>query len=391
MLTETKQDTLEKSGTNSDDTAILDFVDDGVFSTIFLVFVLWRIVKSRKFKFSRFFKGNLRSFGIIFLFFSAISKIIYTYIFIYLAKKMIVNKELIDKMGFMKGHSFLYLYNRRFDLVDMFNIGYTLSHVLRISALFLLIGLWLPCAYTFAVKKRKNEIKNLNEQKDINLMIFSGNIVSISPKNIADAVSHASIVTFSTLYAFLRVPLSFIVDYNQKSSFFTATVFYRSVFYGFEIYAAVLFLLILEIKFLSIFRRENSQSRADKNVVENIHLLLIVLLLHSTLKYTINIIAMPIEMGEITLHVIKKIGNVVELILDVLLITMFCPLPTQIFESTNETSVYEKPLWRPSERLEYDKYSVGPIVCEADSPKIDPCERTIVELRDFREEIAQEK
>ncbi|KAM0686595.1 hypothetical protein COBT_002181 [Conglomerata obtusa] len=375
------------------DSLIIEYIDECVFLSLIFLYTFWRMFKSENFSLIKLFKGNMRTIGIFFLMFSSIATIIYSGTIVYLSNFYEIDKSYLEKVGHLEGIHLFTLYNRKIDLIQVLNIALSYSHILKMSALFILIGLWLPCAYTFAISNK--EMNNqMQTENDLNLLFFSGKESLTSQKNLAEALSHATIITFSTLYAFLRIPLSGIFDLNYNYMPEKTMIFYRSVFYGSEIYVCVLFFLILETRFLGILQKTTSRNRAEKKPVEHVNFLIILLVLDAFMRYYINIINIPIDLNKLTLHVMKKITFITQVTITLLLTSMFCPLSEQIYEKRNESLATEKPFWRPSDRprFNYDDEKRGEIVVsEIDNPNQECSNTAIIEFNDYRESVVQGK
>lgn len=91
---------------------------------------------------------------------------------------------------------------------------------------------------------------------------------------------------FSIMYSLVRLPASVFLDLFLNAPEKTV-VFYRSVMYGTEIYLVLLLFLMKRGKY---------------------RMLKMCLLGEGFFRFYVNIIDVPVEIGEVSLHVIKKIG-----------------------------------------------------------------------------------
>jgi hypothetical protein len=369
-------------------TRILEYIDEAAFVFLIFLFMVWRISKSDNYRFSRIFKANIRCVGIIFLFLSGASSVVYYGVLIYLSNFFNIDKSHVERLGALMQHFFVEMFDRKIDLVSIMNISLSFSQIFRVSAIFLLIGLWLPCAYSFAIRKKENE-DYFRRENDINLLIFSQNDALYTHKNLANAISHASIVAFATLYAFIRIPPTLLMDLNKFYTNERMAIFYRSAFYGSELYLCALFFVILKTRFLSNLQNTHQRQRCrDKGMVENLNLLIIILAIDAFVRYYFNIISIPIELNGLIIHILKKVAFITQLSLYILMTTMFCPLPAQIYENRGSVFANEKPFWKPSdgEMVRYGNDHVT-LVSEASSPKLDALKTTVIEFGDDRHDM----
>lgn len=332
--------------------------------------MIWRIFKSEHFSIIRLFKGNMRTVGIYFLLLSGLSTIIYNAAIVYLTKYYDIDKGYLEKVGHLEGTHILQIYGRKIDIIMLLNWTLTFMNMFKVTALFILIGLWLPCAYNFATKKSENVFPT---ESEINLNLYSHN-------NLREAISHASIITFSSLYAFLRIPLVILLDINYNYAPEKTMIFYRSVFYGSELYLTVLFFLILETRFISTLFNKDKE---NKKTVENVNLLILLLTVDSFIRYYINIIAIPVEITSFSEHILKKIGFATQATILILLVNFYCPLPLQIYENTESN---EKVFWRGNDqpKLTYNNVVLGR---DMSSPLVNECSNSaVVEFEDYRQD-----
>ncbi|EJW03571.1 hypothetical protein EDEG_02102 [Edhazardia aedis USNM 41457] len=293
----------------------IQYIDEGIILSLLFVYVFWRLIKNRNFSLIKLFKGNMKSVSVFFLFFSNIFMLAYNVSIIYLTKFYDFDKGVIEKVGYLAGTHIITLYNNTFDIVKILNVCLTMHQILRTSTLFCLIGLWLPSCL-FALKKNSNSISLFNIEKSISKIG--------SENSLHKALGHASIVTFANLYCFLRIPLSIILDFNHSVTSDKTVIFYRSVFYGTETYVLILFFLLLETKFMSlVLRKDDTDLRKSfKPAVENVNLLVVLLGLIGFLKYYINVMALPVEMNNLCVHIVSKIVFVTEICVTLLVVHM---------------------------------------------------------------------
>ncbi|KAM0674787.1 hypothetical protein GVAV_001606 [Gurleya vavrai] len=375
------------------DSVVLGYLDETIFFCLIFTYIFWRMTKSDSFSIMKMIKGNMRSTGIFFLLFSCVCFLLYNFLVVFLSNFYEIDKNYIEKIGHLEGIHFAWFFNRKIDLVTIYNISFSLANVFKVSAIFLLIGLWLPCAYSFAISNK--EVSNhLQTETELNVLFFSGKESLQSQKNLAEALSHATIITFSTLYAFFRIPLSILFNLNFEYLPEKKLIFYRSVFYGSELFLCVLFFLILKSRFLGILHKNPIHDRAEKKSVENVNFLILILMMDALMRYYINIIAMPVELNGLSLHVLRKVSFVVQISIYLLLVSMFCPTSEQIFEKRGESLAAEKPFWRPRDlpRLEYDcAKENGVTVSEINNPNEEISNTAIIEFNNYREGMINEK
>ncbi|AFN83818.1 hypothetical protein EROM_092040 [Encephalitozoon romaleae SJ-2008] len=209
------------------------------------------------------------------------------------------------------------------------------------SSVFLLIGLWGPCAYS------------VFNGGDRSFDIFKTSSAG-TRTFVAKSMFNTSVVTFSKIYAVLRVPALLYYYYSRSKLMGEKTaIFIESFLLGSEVYLSVALLVILRTKhsFLSEYKS-----------LDSTNLLSFCLMFHGFLTYTINTVAIPFQMTELHYQIEQSLSFGARLILDMLLISMFCPIRDQLFD--NFPDKYEKnhEITRVA-RLE----DSGPIVQEIES------------------------
>lgn len=308
---------MDEESTYTDNAKVVGYVNEAVFSLLLLGFVIGRTTRST-FPSYNVFRGKLRSLGSIFVLTSVLFSTIYTFLILYLGTRLEFDKSSIELLGGLRDSYFVKYNNLKVDLVYILNVSLETSKILRMSAVFLLIGLWGPCAYS--------AFNNGNRSFDIFRTGSSGTKIFI-----AKSIFNTSVVTFSKIYAILRTPV--LVYYYRKSNLFgdKTAVFLESFFLGGEVYLSVAFLIILRTKhsFLSEHRS-----------LDSTNLLSLCLLLYGFLTYTINTIVVPFEMTDLHYQIQQSLKFGIKLVLDMLLISMFCPIRDQLFDNTPER--YEK-------------------------------------------------
>jgi len=264
------------------------------------------------------FRGKLRSLGSLFALISIFFSAVCLCLIAYLSMKLGFNKIDVELLGYLDDSYIVKYKDFRVDLVYILNISLIISKVLRMSAVFLLIGLWGPCAYSaFNNGSRNFDIFRTGSS---NTRVF-----------ITKSIFNTSVVTFAKVYAILRTPILLYYYYESNLLGEKTAVFIESLFLGSEVYFAVALLIVLRTKhsFLS-----------EKKSLDSTNLLSLCLLFHGFLTYTINAIVIPFEMTDLHYQIQQSLKFGVRLILDMLLISMFCPIKDQLFDNASEK--YEK-------------------------------------------------
>lgn len=294
---------MDEESTYTENSKILGYVNEGVFSVLLLGFAFGRTIRSTYPSYN-VFRGKLRSLGALFALASIFFSAVYICLIAYLSTKLELDKASIELAGSLRDNYLVEYRDFKVDLVYVLNISLIISKVLRMSAVFLLIGLWGPCAYS--------AFNSGNRSFDIFRTGSSGTRVFI-----AKSIFNTSVVTFAKIYAILRTPI--LLYYYYKSGLFgeKTAVFFESFFLGSEVYLSVALLIILRTKhsFLS-----------EHKSLDSTNLLSFCLLFHGFLTYTINTIAIPFEMTDLHYQIQQSLSFGVKLILDILLVSMFCPI-----------------------------------------------------------------
>ncbi|ADM12331.2 uncharacterized protein Eint_092050 [Encephalitozoon intestinalis ATCC 50506] len=323
-----------------DNTKILSYTNEAVFSLLLLVFAVWRSTRSTMPSYN-IFRGKLRSLGSIFALSSIFLSGIYICIVTYLSTKLEIDKANIELVGWLDANYPVRYKDFKADLVYLLNISLIGSRILRMSSVFLLIGLWGPCAYS--VFNGGDRPFDIFKSSSTGTRTF-----------VAKSMFNTSVVTFSKIYAILRAPALLYYYYSRSRLMGEKTaVFIESFLLGNEVYLSVALLLILRTKhsFLSEYKS-----------LDSTNLLSFCLMFHGFLTYTINTVAIPFEMTDLHHQIQQSLSLGARLILDMLLISMFCPIRDQLFDNSSDR--YEKnfEITRIT-RLEDE----GPIVQEIES------------------------
>ncbi|AFM99097.1 hypothetical protein KMI_01g00080 [Encephalitozoon hellem] len=319
---------------------ILSYTNEAVFSLLLLMFAIWRSTRSTIPSYN-IFRGKLRSLGSIFSLTSIFFSSTCICIIAYLSTKLEIDKPSIELVGGLN-ESYPIIYKGiKVDLAYLLNISLIGSRILRMSSVFLLIGLWGPCAYS------------VFNGGDRSFDIFKTSSAG-TRTFVARSMFNTSVVTFAKMYAILRVPALLYYYYSRSRLMGEKTaVFLESFLLGSEVYLSVALLLILRTKhsFLSEYKS-----------LDSTNLLSFCLMLHGFLTYTINTVAIPFEMTDLHYQIEQSLSFGARLILDMLLISMFCPIRDQLFDNFSDR--YEKNLEITRvARLE----DSGPIVQEIES------------------------
>lgn len=324
----------------ADDPKVLSYTNEAVFSVLVLTFAVWRSVRSTVPSYN-IFRGKLRSLGSLFALASVFFSAAYICIVAYLCTKLEIDKAGVELSGGLKASYPIRYKDVRIDLVYFLNVSLIAARVLRMSSVFLLIGLWGPCAYS------------VFNGGDRPFDMFRAGVPG-ARTFVARSMFNTSVVTFAKIYAVLRTPALFYYYYARAGLAGQKTaVFMESFLLGSEVYLAVALLLVLRTKhsFLSEYKS-----------LDSTNLLSFCLMFHGFLTYTINTVAVPFEMTELHHQVQESLGLGVRLILDILLISMFCPIRGQLFDNSSDR--YEKSLEITRiARLE----DSGPVVQEIES------------------------
>lgn len=289
----------------------LSYIDESIIVAALLFYTAWRI--KNRFSVIKLLKLRIREFAIFLLFTSVMMSFVYNLSTAFLSNFYDIDKYYLEKIGHLEGVHNVMIFGRMVDIVWILNLSISITAIFKISALYMLISLWLPCAKIFV--RNDALFSNDSESNFKNLDLYT-----------RKSVSQASIITFATLYAFIRIPLSLTLDLNWNYAPEKTMIFYRSVFYGSEIYLAVLFFLILVTRFLS----QNS-----KKPVQLVNLFITLLTLDGFIRYYINIINIPVEMNSLTLHIINKVGFLTQISIHLMMINFLCPMEVQIYDSKN--------------------------------------------------------
>lgn len=262
-----------------------------VFNTLSFIFIIWR--RHRSAYTNNKFKKQIRCLGSFFIFVTIFSSVLYNAIIYYLSDKININKYDFEIGGFYKKEYFLNFYDFKIDIVEMMNISYMISKIFRMSAVFLLIGLISPSIYSF-------DKGNLN-------------------------------MSFSRIYSILRIPLLLFVYYKLKSVDYTKLIFFESFVLGAEIYICLVLLLVLKTR---------NKMLNNYNNMDTLTLLGAALCAFGFLNYTFNSLALPFTYTTEMYDLKNNLVFALKLVIDLIVICMFCPLKEQIVNESESTKEY---------------------------------------------------
>lgn len=304
---------MDDEGVYAEDPVTLECVNEAVFTLLLLGFAVGRSARSTLPSYN-VFRGKLRSLGSLFTLTSVLFSAIYICLATYLSTRIDLDKTSVEIVGRLRSSYVVKYRDFKIDLAYILNISLVMSRVLRMSAVFLLIGLWGPCAYS--------AFNSGGQSLDIVRPGSSGIRTFI-----AKSMFNTSVVTFSKIYAILRAPALFYY-YCQQGLFEEKTaIFLESFLLGGEVYLAVALLIVLRTKhsFLS-----------EHKSLDSTNLLSVCLLFHGFLAYTVNTVSVPFETTDLHHQVLQSLSFGVKVVLDMLLISMFCPVRNQLFDNVSE-------------------------------------------------------
>ena len=280
----------------------LDYINSALLTTIFVSFAVWWVFKNIDGK--EILRRGLRSLALLFYFTSIFFGLYSDWLIIFLSSKINIDKNLVEKMGYIYGNYKQEIGTLHIDLITCYNIFLTTSQVSKICALFLMIGSWMP----------------------ISLRSMSpGDSPGTSKKKEAEMfkkLSNASISVFSKLYILFRIPITFIFQRNQIFLTPDTILFTRSVFFGIEIAISALFLVILKTKYQGVV---SNKMDAAIGSYTGVNILVVVLLMDSFFNHIINALSIPLIMDNVTTYVIEKIGFLTHIVSGVILLAILCP------------------------------------------------------------------
>ncbi|KAH9410771.1 hypothetical protein HK407_11g16650 [Ordospora pajunii] len=329
-----------ENAVSQDDLKSMQYMNEAVFSTLLLVFSIWRSSRSTLPSYN-IFKGKLRSLGSLFILTSILFSTVYICTVTYLSTRVDIDKFWVELNGVLDAKYPIKYKSLSVDLVYVLNISLSVSRVLRMSAVFLLIGLWGPCAYS---------VFNSGERA---FDVFRTNM-SVVGTFVTKSIFNTSVITFSKIYAVLRTPLILYYYSRPKIGNEKTAVFMESFLLGSEVYLSVVLLMILKAKhgFLSEYKS-----------LDSTNLLSFCLMLHGFFTYTVNTVAIPFEMTELCYQIQQSLNFGTRLVLDMLLMSMFCPIRDQLFDAPSDN--------KHAKNLEVTRISrfedSGPIVQEIES------------------------
>lgn len=290
------------------DLRILEHVNEAVLSLLLLGYSLARAARSSLPSYN-VFRGKLRALGSLFALGSVLASTTYICLVAYLSTRFSVDRHAIELVGSLKDTYSVALRGVRIDLVYVLNVSLALSKILRMSAVFLLIGLWGPCAYS--------------------AFNSGGRAIDVLGLSLVRSVFNTSVATFAKIYALLRIPALVCYQYQSGLLGEKTAVFFESFFLGSEVYLAVGLLVVLRTKHSLV---------SERGSLDSTNLLSMCLLLHGFLAYTVNTVAVPFEVSVLHHQILQSLKFGVRLILDMLVVSMLCPIRSQLFDAVSEKS-----------------------------------------------------
>lgn len=296
-------------------------VDGSILSFILCTFCIYRVLRSRKSSF-------LRKTGMAFMVVSVCALCAFSFLLVMVGstggEDILAD---IKRVGYLDGVYVYRLANHSVDVVRLINVCYTLQHTFRTSALFILIGLWLPCVSAYAYRRRSRLKDHLS------LLLLDGSRKS-QLRHFRKTVTHESITTFSVLYGLMRIPLSLFIDFYRPDRE-RATVFFRAIFYGFECYLIAFFILILQIRFFSTAAVDDEDARST----ESLNMLVLALVANTFLAHTMTILSLPFAISTLTEYVLDRIEEYTLATVYLVMVTLLCPLTAQVLERDSNKDV----------------------------------------------------
>ncbi|EEQ82481.1 hypothetical protein NCER_100795 [Vairimorpha ceranae BRL01] len=290
--------------TSTDDSLRACYLNEMIFSTLLLLFTVWRYNKTSSTKISSY-KSRLRSVGSFFITSSIFSTCMCNIIIWYLSGYIKLDKYKFERDGFINQTFNLTYKDVQINLCTLLYVVYMISKILRMSAVFMLIGLWGPCLHSYINTERYDSTY-------IRYSIFDS-------KNLFKT----SIVTFSKLYSVFRIPVLIFLYFNLKELNPSTTVFFESLFLSAEIYFCLGLFLVLQTKHNFLIGYKG---------VDTISLLSMCLGIYGFLNYTINSLTFPFVVSPTSRQVVQSLVFGLRLIIDILIVNMFCPLNGQVFD-----------------------------------------------------------
>ncbi|KAF9764453.1 hypothetical protein NGRA_0561 [Nosema granulosis] len=285
------------------------YIHEAVFITILMVFAVWRWLKS-SFKNSNVFQDKLRTIGSLLMLMSIASSLVYNYLLIFLSSKFEIDKYEFELVGYT---NYEYMF-KNVNLFEVLNVSYLISKILRISSLYMLIGLWGPCLYSYVNNSKYGY--EVFASKEINSKIY-----------ISKDIFQTSIITFSKVYSVLRIPGIILLYFKIRELGTASIVFFESLIHGSEIYLCIALMLVLKTRhgFLSGYKG-----------LDTISLLGFALGLFGFLSYSINSIAIPFPISDVLFQVKQSLIFALRTTIDLLLVSMFCPIGNQVFDGEDK-------------------------------------------------------
>lgn len=289
----------------------MGYIHESVFVTILMMYSMWRWFKC-SFKNSNVFKDKLRIIGSLLMLISIMSSVLYNYLLFFLGSKVEIDKYEFELVGYAK---YEYMY-RNVNLFEVLNLTYLISKILRVSSLYMLIGLWGPCLYSYVNNSKYGY--EVFASKEINSKIF-----------ISKDIFQTSIITFSKIYSVLRIPGTIFLYFKIRDLGVENVVFFESLIHGSELYLCIALMLILKTRhgFLSGYKG-----------LDTISLLGFCVGLFGFLSYSINSIAIPFPISDVIFQVKQSLIFALRTAIDLLLISMFCPIGNQVFDGEDDTN-----------------------------------------------------
>lgn len=289
----------------------MGYIHESVFVTILMMYAMWRWCKS-SFKNSNVFKDKLRMIGSLLMLISISSSVVYNYLLFFLTSKFELDKYEFELVGYTQ---YVYMY-RNINLFEVLNLTYLVSRILRVSSLYMLIGLWGPCLYSYINNSKYGY--EVFASKEINSKIF-----------ISKDIFQTSIITFSKIYSVIRIPGTIYLYFKIRDLGVENIVFFESLIHGSELYLCIALMLVLKTRhgFLSGYKG-----------LDTISLLGVCVGLFGFFSYSINSIAIPFPISDVIFQVKQSLIFALRTTIDLLLISMFCPIGNQVFDGEDDTN-----------------------------------------------------
>lgn len=274
---------------------------------------------------------------------SILSSAIYNFLLMYLSSQFEIDKYEFELLGHSK-HSLIW---RHVNLFEVLNVSYLFSKVLRISSLYMLIGLWGPCLYSFINKDKFGY--EVFRSRTINSKIY-----------ISKDIFQTSIITFAKIYSILRIPLCTFAYFKMRNLEAKNIIFIESFFLGLEIYLCIGFMLVLKTR--------HGLLSGNKGM-DTITLLGVCLGFYGFFTYSLNNIDIPFPINDLIYQIKQSLMFGLRIVIDCLAISMFCPIKNQIFDGNDENnSVFFSETKEPIKKIGFEEERVEPMKeCQVES------------------------